>query len=67
MDTYSLLRRVADSWFLVALTLVFVGVVLFVFRPGARRAQQDAAESIFRNETKPAADPDQPADRKEIK
>ncbi|MDO5647559.1 cbb3-type cytochrome c oxidase subunit 3 [Paracoccus sp. (in: a-proteobacteria)] len=54
METYSLLRAFADSWALLALTLFFVGVVAFVFRPGARRAQQDAANSIFRNETRPA-------------
>lgn len=66
MDTYSFLRQLADSWVLLALTLVFLGVVLFVFRPGARRAQQDAAESIFRNETKPAPDKTSPADRKEV-
>lgn len=56
METYSFLRTLADSWALLALTLVFVGVVFFVFRPGARRAQKDAAESIFRNETRPAVD-----------
>ncbi|WP_410217930.1 cbb3-type cytochrome c oxidase subunit 3 [Paracoccus sp. (in: a-proteobacteria)] len=56
MDTYSFLRALADSWALVVLTLVFVGMVLFVFRPSARRVQKDAAESIFRNETRPAAD-----------
>lgn len=58
MERYTLLRGLADSWALLALTLIFAGAILFVFRPGSRRAQQDAAESIFRNETKPApADP----------
>lgn len=56
MDTYSFLRQFADSWVLLALTLVFVGVVLFAWRPGSRRLHRDAAESIFRNETKPAPD-----------
>ena len=56
METYSFLRTLADSWVLLALTLIFVGVILFVFRPGARRSQRDAAESIFRNETRPAED-----------
>ena len=70
MDRYSFLRQLADSWVLLALTLVFIGVVLFVWRPGSRRLHRDAAESIFRNETKPAADPSVPearakADRKE--
>ncbi len=54
MDLYSLMREFADSWALLALTLIFLGVVLFVFRPGAARLQRDAAESIFRNEDMPA-------------
>lgn len=56
METYSFLRALADSWALLVLVLIFVGVILFVFRPGARRVQKDAAESIFRNESRPAAD-----------
>lgn len=60
METYSFLRGLADSWALLALVVFFVGVVLFVFRPGSRRTHKDAAESIFRNETRPA-----PADDKE--
>lgn len=54
METYSLLRAFADSWMLLALTLFFVGVVLWVFRPSARGPQQEAATSIFRHEQKPA-------------
>ena len=66
MERYSFLRQLADSWMLLVLTLFFLGVVLFAFRPGSRRVQRDAAESIFRNETKPAPDPDETADRKEV-
>ena len=54
METYTLLRAFADSWMLLALTLFFVGVVLWVFRPAARDLQKEAATSIFRNEKKPA-------------
>ena len=53
MDIYTQMRAFADSWALLALTLVFLGVIIWVFRPGARRSQQDAAESIFRNEKRP--------------
>lgn len=60
MELYSFLRELADSWALLALTLFFVGVVLFVFRPGSRKLQRDAAESIFRHESRPAV-----ADEKE--
>lgn len=66
MDRYSLLRHLADSWILLLLTLIFVGVVLFAFRPGSRRPQQDAAESIFRNETRPAPAPPAAPDTKEV-
>lgn len=55
MHTYSLLREFADSWVLLALTLVFTGVILWAFRPGSRPLQAEAARSIFRDDTKPAA------------
>lgn len=54
METYSFLRGLADSWALVVLVLFFVGVIAFVFRPGSRRKHDDAAESIFRHEKRPA-------------
>ena len=54
MDIYSLMRQFADSWALLVLFVTFIGVILFVYRPGARAAQDDAARSIFRNERRPA-------------
>ena len=36
MDTYTVLRQFADSWMLVAMTAIFVGIVLFALRPGSR-------------------------------
>ncbi|MDF3605548.1 cbb3-type cytochrome c oxidase subunit 3 [Paracoccus sp. DMF-8] len=62
METYSLLRQFADSWFLLAWVLFFVGVGVFALRPGSRAIHRDAAESIFRNETHPA--PRQDMERK---
>ena len=59
METYTFLRAMADSWALLVLVLIFVGVIVFVFRPGSRRVQKDAAESIFRNESRPAAEDDE--------
>ncbi|SNX68733.1 cytochrome c oxidase cbb3-type subunit 4 [Cereibacter ovatus] len=56
METYSLLRSFADSWMLLVLTLFFVGVVFWAWRPGSRRAHEDAANAIFRHERKPAGD-----------
>lgn len=54
MDTYSFLRELADSWALLALTLTFLGVILWAMRPGSNALHRDAANSIFRNEKQPA-------------
>lgn len=56
MSTYDTLRHFADSWMLLFLVLVFLGVILWAFRPGSRPEQEDAATSIFRNEDRPARD-----------
>ncbi len=56
MELYSLLREFADSWALLMLFAVFLGVILWVLRPGSRKLHDDAANSIFRNDKKPAAD-----------
>ena len=61
MQTYSLLREFADSWVLLALTLVFVGVFIWAFRPGSRLIHQDAANVVFRNELKPGDSPEKEA------
>jgi cytochrome c oxidase cbb3-type subunit 4 len=53
METYSFLRQLADSWVLLALTVFFVAVVVWVFRPGAKAAHNEAASVIFRNDKKP--------------
>ncbi|MDK8871575.1 cbb3-type cytochrome c oxidase subunit 3 [Paracoccus sp. SSJ] len=55
MDRYSFLRELADSWVLLLLVVFFLGTIVFAFRPGSRLLHRDAAESIFRNETKPAS------------
>jgi cytochrome c oxidase cbb3-type subunit 4 len=53
MEKYSFLREFADSWVLLALTVFFVAVVVWVFRPGAKAAHNEAASVIFRNDKKP--------------
>jgi len=63
METYSLLREFADSWMLLALTAFFVGMVIWVMRPGSRPDHDDAANSIFRNEKKPAGAAEPGSDR----
>jgi len=54
METYSLLREFADSWMLLGLVVFFVGVVIWVFRPGAGKTYEDPAGIPFRHEDKPA-------------
>ncbi len=55
METYTLLRVFADSWALLLLTAVFLGVIVWAMRPGSRPLHDEAARSIFRDDTKPAA------------
>ena len=47
---YQSMRTFADSWGLLYLTVVFVGVVLWVLRPGARKASEDAANIPFKED-----------------
>ncbi len=51
---YSLLRTFADTIGLVFLFAVFVGVILWAFRPGSTRTYRDTANIPFRHEDKPA-------------
>ena len=55
METYSLLREFADSWMLLALFTFFIGVIVFVMRPGSKKAYSKAADIPFRHEDRPAA------------
>lgn len=55
MDTYSLLREIADSWVLLAMFVFFLGVVVWAFRPGSRKTHEETASIPFRNEDRPAA------------
>lgn len=56
METYTLLRAFADSWHLAFMTLFFVGVVVWAFRPGSRALHDATADSIFRNDDRPLAE-----------
>ena len=57
MDTYSMLRQFADSWALLALTLIFIGAIFWAFRPGSRDLHDDIAQVPFRHEDEPAKEP----------
>ncbi len=54
METYSLLREFADSWMLLLLFCVFLGVIVWAFRPGSRKDHEETARMIFRNDERPA-------------
>ena len=58
METYGALRGFADSWGVVFLVGAFLAVVAWVFRPGGRKAHDEAAKQIFRNEDAPKKDDD---------
>ncbi|MBC2652179.1 cbb3-type cytochrome c oxidase subunit 3 [Novosphingobium flavum] len=48
--TYELLRHLADSWGLLAMTLIFLGLCAWPFRPGARSANETAARMILHDD-----------------
>lgn len=56
METYTALRQFADSWAVVFLLAFFIGVIVWVFRPGSKKIYDDSANMIFRNEDKPKDD-----------
>ena len=47
---YHLLREFADSWGLLAMTVFFIGVVLFAFRPGSGKIAGEAARIPLKDE-----------------
>ena len=53
MDTYSSLREFADSWFLIAMVGFYLAACGWVFLPSRSRANLEASEIPFRNETQP--------------
>ena len=45
--TYETLRQFADSYGLLAMAMIWLGLIGWAFRPGARKRNRDAANSIF--------------------
>jgi|GEM_PF-283851 len=56
METYTLLRQFADSWYLLFMTAFFIGIVVWAFRPGSKKVHAETASMIFRNDDRPAQD-----------
>ena len=55
MELYTLLRAFADSWFLLAMTTFYVGVFLWVIRPGSNRVHDEIKQIPLRNDEVPPA------------
>ena len=51
MDTYSVLRQIADSWVLLFMFLFFVGVAIWAFLPSQASARDEARNIPFRDDT----------------
>lgn len=49
-STYDALRHLADSWGLLAMLVIFVGLAAWPFRPGAKHANDRAARMIFKDD-----------------
>lgn len=47
---YDLLREFADSWGMLAMLLIFLGIVVYAFRPGTKKLYEDISDIPFRNE-----------------
>ena len=47
---YDDLRHFADSWGLLAMTLLFLTLIAWPFRRGARRRNEEAANMIFKDD-----------------
>lgn len=43
METYTAMRHFADSWGLLGMTLFFVGVIFFTYRPGGKKLADEIA------------------------
>lgn len=69
MEEYTLLRQFADSWMLLVLFVFFVGIIIWVFRPGASKEYKDTANIPFRHSNAPAPlrGDDKPAESKEAR
>lgn len=53
MNLYDQLRHFADSYGLIAIFVLFLGLCLWVFRPGAKRQSDAAARLIFDEDDQP--------------
>ena len=48
---YHILREIADSWVLLLMTLFFIGIVIWTFRPGSKELHNDISNIPLRNDS----------------
>lgn len=51
METYNLLREIADSWVLLAMVLFFLAVAIWAFLPSQSKAREEARLIPFHDDT----------------
>ncbi|MDQ0453864.1 cbb3-type cytochrome c oxidase subunit 3 [Rhizobium paknamense] len=49
-EIYTAMRHFADSWGLLAMTLFFIGAVIFALRPGGKKNADEAASIPLRED-----------------
>ncbi len=60
MESYDTLRYFISIGSTVVMFALFVGVLLFLFRPGSKKVHEETSSMIFRNDDRPAAAKDAP-------
>jgi cytochrome c oxidase cbb3-type subunit 4 len=50
METYSILREIADSWVLLAMFSFFIAVILWAFRPGSTAIYKSVSQIPLRDD-----------------
>lgn len=53
MEKYTFLRELADSWVLLAMTLFYLGIIVWAFRPSAKKIHKELASLPLRDEAYP--------------
>ena len=56
MQTYTILRELADSWVLLVMFIGFITVVLWTLRPGSQNTHEDASDIPMRNDQLPISE-----------
>lgn len=49
---YQSMRTFADSWGLLYMFLIFLGMIIWVFRPGSKKLSIEASEIPFKRDAK---------------